>query len=157
MDTHTFVNYYLWEVMDSLSSFNYPRLGIYALSKFLLAPEARILRCQNATDKVFMKIFRETSFSSSFSSKIRVIQVGVKSANGFYFQKKIIEQPTSWTHMASFPAEKFLFLNLKCPTPTAHKIILLLASRKFIVTQISTNIYLVFLKSGMFLRKVKAM
>ena len=78
-----------------LNSFNYPRLGIYALSKFLLAPEARILRCQNATDKVFMKIFRETSFSSSFSSKIRVIQVGVKSANGFYFQKKIIEQPTS--------------------------------------------------------------
>lgn len=151
MDTHTFVNYYFWEVMDSLSSFHYPRLRIYALSKFLLAPEARILGCQNATNEVFMKIFRETSFSFSFSSKIRVIQVGIKSANGFYFQKKIIEQPTSWTHMASSPAEKFLFLNLKCPTPTAHKIILLLASRKFIVTQISTNIYLVFLKSGMFL------
>lgn len=151
VDIHTFVNYYFWEIMDSLSSFNYPRIRIYALFKFLLAPEARVLGCQNATDEVFTKIFRETSFSFSFSSKIRVIQVGIKSANGFYFQKKIIEQPTSWTHMASSPAEKFLFLNLKCPPPTAHKIILLLASRKVIVTQISTNIYLVFLKSRMFL------
>lgn len=58
--------------------------------------------------------------------------------------------------MASCPAEKSLFLNLKCPTPTVHKIILLLAGRKFIVTGFKQIFIWYFWKVKCFCKKSKS-